>query len=253
MKLTMLESLINYSFFIIALAFSGFIIKDMFYTYRKWTMPYEIKSNTDRFFSYISLTIAIFALIWIIAYQLIEQANTLLINVFGEALAVTLTGLALFYFFIYLVIMSLGVISCHVDIDAILVTFTSDSEKRPSFYKRIITESDDFLYFESKENFRHWTAIRKEEIKQIERIFTKSWLDSFIIKTVDSHKKLSFLRNKYVIFVTPIILLVVVFFLLVYSSFFINNELIITLIIIILVPSIILFIIGNSLQKDFDS
>ena len=47
--------LIDFSFIILALAIIGYILKDAFYFYRKFTTPYELQSGEERMFSFISL------------------------------------------------------------------------------------------------------------------------------------------------------------------------------------------------------
>lgn len=86
------------------------------------------------------------------------------------------TWLSILFVYALFVTLILGIVSIFIDKKAILVGFIDPAiPSKP--YKRIIKETDYFIYFETLDNFRNWESIRKTEISSIKNIVTKSKIE----------------------------------------------------------------------------
>ncbi len=86
------------------------------------------------------------------------------------------------YLMTYLSIFMLGVIvqvfTQLINEQAVKVTLIEPKEEKK--YKKIISESSDFIYFETLDDFRKWEGIKKQDIKYLEKSTTKSNLSKRI-------------------------------------------------------------------------
>ena len=195
-----MAGLVDLSLIIIALAVAGFIFKEVFYFYRKFCTPYVDNSTGDNTFGYISIAVFIIGTCWVaIIYSGVLNPESIenffkplfqglqtfvdlrLISDTEMTAYVAKATLGLFLFswlsvlFIYALFITLilGIISIYMDKSAIQIDFV-DTEKPSQKYKRIIKESNDFIYFEILDNFRKWESVKKTEISTIKNIVTKS-------------------------------------------------------------------------------
>jgi hypothetical protein len=202
-----MADLIDISFIIVAFAIVGYILKDAFFFYRKSTIPYELQSGEERMFSYISLTLFISSVIWWAILTIIKNDPNMLYSLnpifeglqrlvemgvisldqFNSYISTTLIFLFSFtifsqiFIFAYTIAMTLGYIGFIIDSKAIKVTY-KNNVVIPRKFKRIIHESDEFIYVESLKDFRKWVAIKKEDIERINNIFTDSKFQEFFLK-----------------------------------------------------------------------
>ncbi len=65
-----MSSIIDFSTIIVALGILGFIFKNVFYKAREWNVPYELKNQEDRYFSYISTALLALSIFWIFLHWL---------------------------------------------------------------------------------------------------------------------------------------------------------------------------------------
>jgi len=198
--------LIDYSFILASLAIFGFVIKDIFNSYRKNTTPYDIMKPSEKFFSYISTALITIALGWLILIMLFSfsynsypkefyslgfslfnpfyefflsmvQTNIISEDEFVNLLKSCLAGFAymtifsLIYTFFYCIIGNIGLIYSFFETRSICVCFDNYVEKK---YRRIIYESSDFFYLECIDNFRNWQAIPKSKVINIKNILSDS-------------------------------------------------------------------------------
>jgi len=158
-------------------------------------------------FSYISLTLFISSVIWWAILTIIKNDPNMLYSLnpifeglqrlvemgvisldqFNSYISTTLIFLFSFtifsqiFIFAYTIAMTLGYIGFIIDSKAIKVTY-KNNVVIPRKFKRIIHESDEFIYVESLKDFRKWVAIKKEDIERINNIFTDSKFQEFFLK-----------------------------------------------------------------------
>ena len=203
-----MSSIIDFSTIIVALAILGFIFKNVFYKAREWNVPYELKSQEDRYFSYISTALLALSIFWIFFVLVIVKDEKFIdgLNSFTEILdkivefgilpqeqillyfkqvmlfAIFLSLFSPLYLMTYSSIFILGAImqvfTQLINEQAVKVTLIEPKEEKK--YKKIISESSDFIYFEILEDFRKWEGVKKQDIKCLERSTTKSNLSKRI-------------------------------------------------------------------------
>jgi len=260
-------NLIDYSIIVIGLAIFGFLIRDNFYLYRKYCKPYELKNSTDNLFSNISLAIFIIACC-LITINMFILPNPELLHIFEPTLTdfetlvehgiitqselfayistIIFYGKILIIFsYIYVIVifitMVVGLIAVYIDLKGVKVFFNGPENSKE--YKRIICESNDFVYLEKFENFREWEAIKKSDILKIESIETKSRFDRYIIKKfsdfINKHSAIGDPKKRlYLIFIFLSVYLI--------SVFLIGFGVIFQILsIIIIIPMIILLVISR--------
>lgn len=198
--------LVDYSFLLLSLAIFGYVIKDIFNYYRKYSTPYDIMKPSEKFFSYISSALTVIAFGWIIFGFLLlllsyfspefvgyftdsvfgpfdesfsnmknlnlissEEYVTIMSSIFSGIFYLTMFSF-IYIFFFGLIAVS-GIISSFFEKKAICVYY-EDGEKEN--FRRIIHESPDFFYVEKVNNFKKWLAIPKLKISKIENVFINS-------------------------------------------------------------------------------
>jgi hypothetical protein len=190
-----MSDLIDFSFVIIALAILGFIIKDSFYSYQRYNLPYELRDESERLFVNIAIGLWFISLGWIVLatiifpspelvkaifYPFAEQLNNLVISGYLDQSTITesiknfvvygnlLTIASMLFLVIITISMLAGAISTTIQYRFITVSFINEEPKK---FRRIIKESDDFFYFESLNDFRKWKAIPKKDIMSIKNTY----------------------------------------------------------------------------------
>jgi len=198
-----MADLIDLSLIIIALAVGGYIFKEVFYFYRIFCRPYDDNNTGDNSFGYIAIAILIIGTCWLL-FLFSGVSNPEFLNGFFKPLLeglqkfidlgfaseaeitayISKTILILYVFtwlsvlFVYalFVTLILGIISIFIDKKAVQVEFI-DTYSVPKQYKRIIKETDSFIYFENLDDFRNWESVRKSEISSIKSVSTKSKIE----------------------------------------------------------------------------
>jgi hypothetical protein len=269
-----MADLIDYGIIIIILAVMGYALKDAFYFYRKFSIPYEVKDQGDQLYGYISLALLILFVCLGLFAQVLKSNPDMAISFFTpffQGLESITSGIGMsntevssyfanilisFYLFNWFVVffalaigiaMILGLISIYLDTIAIEVQFI-DSKQPPKVYKRIIVESDYFFYFEIIEDFRNWESVRKNEILTIKRIFTKSKFDKILLSAIPgivNHPFWGNKKNRGYVLISLMGLIMIVTFL----SNFIKNPLLMILFIMVFVPTFILVIVDSAISK----
>jgi|GEM_PF-4901566 len=275
-----MSDLIDISFIIIAIAIIGFIAKDSFYLSRRSNVPYELRDESEKLFSNITIGILIISVCWMLIITLVlpipDLANALVRPIFDQMVKLANTGIIspemvnetiknIIIFGNFLSIASLifiglifvstiaGIIAMYMDKRAILVTLTNNRESLK--FLRIIKESEDYFYFQSLKNFRQWEAIPKTEVLRIKNIniTEKSGLNKWIADNCsnffEKHDTIKYWfgddkRRRYEI--VGLLLLILIFTLI--PS--INQNIIVKIgFIVIFVPAIILLFIDTVLSK----
>lgn len=275
-----MSDLVDISFIIIAIAIIGFIARDSFYLSRRSNVPYELRDESEKLFSNITIGLFIISVCWVIIVTFIlpipELANTLikpiidqLVNLANARIITpqnvdeTIKNIIIYgnflsiasIIFILLIFMSTiaGIIAMYMDPRGILVTLNNNDE--PKRFRRIIKESDDYFYFQSLKNFRQWEAIPKHEVLRIKNINTSEeslvnkWIADNCLNFFNKHDKIKYFfgndnRRRYVIVALLFIILIITLISQV-------NQNVIAKIgsVVILVPIIILLLIDMALYK----
>jgi hypothetical protein len=276
-----MSDLVDISFIIIAIAIIGFIAKDSFYLSRRSNLPYELRDESEKLFSNITIGLFIISVCWMLIVSFIlpipDLANALVRPIFDQMVKLANAGIissqsvdesiknviiwgnflsVASIFFIVLIFVSTiaGIIAMYMDKRGILVTPKDGSENKK--FRRIIKESDDYFYFQSLNNFRQWEAIPKAEVSRIKNIniseesIVNKWIADNCSKFFEKHAKIKYYlgddkRRRNIIVG---LLLVILFITLVVPSV---NQNVITRIgfIVIFVPVIILLLIDTALYK----
>lgn len=204
-----MSDLVDISFVIIAIALLGFIAKDSFYASRRINVPYELRDESERLFSHVTIGLFIVCICWMaiitfiipipdlaraIIYPIIDQFSNLSIAgviseedlnkafntiiIYGNLLTIASIVFVLLIF----VSTIAGIVATLTDKRAISVSFGNSTE--PKRYRRILKESEDFFYFQSLSNFRQWEGIPKDMITGIKniRLPEKSIVNQWIFK-----------------------------------------------------------------------
>jgi len=263
-----MADLIDFGFLIISLAVIGYILKDAFFFYRKYTTPYELQKGEDRIFSYISIAILVISFVWLGILVILKNEPGYLQNIqpilegFQTILDMKLISaeqisISLFYFisFLYLftilaffIALVLGIAFVYIDRNAISVTLSENSDTGKEF-KRIICESEDFVYVESLDNFRNWEAIRKDEIKKINNIIVDSRAEKFFIQHFGATFRNNAILNNRFYRAIIILGLLIIFLLIVLFSNFISTTVVRILLVMLLIPITILFLMHSILER----
>jgi hypothetical protein len=173
----LISSGIIYSIILIGLAFSGFIISHMFSLGQHAGIPNPYKSDLEVFFHHVSVgLLGIAILILILAFPLIkfvqasgetflelgildQDSATSFIKIFA-----VLVYFSMGYLILFGVIFYCGVFARFGNAIWIEVEFTDNTKKK---FNRYICESDDYYYFEDKDQFRLWEGIKKSDVIRI--------------------------------------------------------------------------------------
>lgn len=263
-----MADLIDFSFLIISLAIVGYILKDAFFFYRRYNTPYELQRGEDRIFSYISIAILVISFVWLgiltilIGEPGIIQSFQPFLDGFQKIIEMGLISEeqiapSLFYFISFLyfftifvqvfilaffIASALGIIFVYIDNKAICITFIGNPQIQRKF-KRIICESEDFLYVESIDNFRNWEAIRKDSIQNITNISTHSRFQKFVkVHYENKLSKIPILNNRKYRAIIITILLIAILIIATLGPW-ISSRIIRVTLVILLIPIIILFLI----------
>lgn len=191
----MFPELQDYGIILLCAALFGFIILEIYNTGRDLGIPNFYKSHVEQIFHYISVAILVFSYSLVAIYVLLTFSNQE--NVFTNIVKVFFTSLershelgiistesygtilkfliystmfAFYYTIFYVIVLILGIFSRY---NSMLRTYVYlKGKNEPSKFVRLITETDDFFFFEKEEVFRLnlWEAIRKEDIVRIETI-----------------------------------------------------------------------------------
>lgn len=182
----MFDILANLGFIIIILALFGFIIKDAFNWEFNLKPPTMYKSYLSTIFHYTSIAIFVISIVIIFVilflsapnqdnllskflYLIIDIIQKLEINGLLETgfTASLLNKLAIaflpafFYFGIITVTIILGRCFRFFNENWVKVEFKNNIIKR---YPKIVSDDEQFFYFEQPDNPSYWEAIRKEDI-----------------------------------------------------------------------------------------
>jgi hypothetical protein len=278
-----MADLIDLSFLIILLAIMGFMVKDTFYFSRKISIPYELRDKDDKLFANVSIAILILsATFFCISYYYIANPDAIvnLLKSFVDGLermvgsgAVSensandilekvflglyfLVWATLIYLIGFLIVFVIGVAAIFFDNNAVEITFNKKLNEETELkltYRRIISESSEFLYVENLKDFRIYEGLKKCDIAKITKTYTKTRIDIFIqelcVKIFSENSEIAlFLLNKRYRGALIIVLLFVVM-ILVYLSTYIGVSSNIFLIYFIgIIPVIILMFIDNALR-----
>lgn len=168
---------ILYSIILIGFAIFGFILYDIMKTGQHAGIPNPYKTDIDFFFHYVStglLGISIFILILVIPLNgfVVRSFDVFLQQaIFDEATLLDIAKLlaigaylSMGYIIFYMSIFLIGVYFRFTNGIWVKVEFNGDENKT---FNRFICESDDFYFFEDKENFRLWEGRKKTDIKRM--------------------------------------------------------------------------------------
>lgn len=265
-----MPQLLDYSLILISLAILGFILKDNFYKYR--VVPYELKTSTDKYFSYISLSLFVTSYFWFFIMILLSGDSELVspllenLNKFEMLIEagiiseveliesikdfvlfyIAFTFFSIFFILIYSITSFLGLINLFFDVQGIEVSFKDKNQNR--IYRRIIAESNDFYYLETIDDFRNWEAVKKEDVLCIKNIIAKSKFDRIVInssKDFDVNHPFLFSNSKQIVLATFFVFLVIGFIITLIPNIKIFEYLFILSTFMVL----ILMLINNSLKK----
>ncbi|MDP3396404.1 MAG: hypothetical protein Q8S57_07050 [Methanoregula sp.] len=274
-----MSDLIDISFVIIAIAILGFIIKDSFYLYRRANLPYELRDESEKLFSNITIGLWLISFFWLILAtnaNLVKYLIRPILDHFAtlvslgilhqSALDDAINNLIIYgnlltigsFIFILLISVSMviGIVWMFFDKRYILVTY--ENGDAPQKFRRIIKESDVFFYFESFKNFRKWKAVPKKNISEIKNILLDEtefgWYGIIATHCTNFFNKHSLVkscigdsnRRKWII----VILLVIVFIVITFSHP--QENLLISIVFwIALIIMCILVLIHESFSKDY--
>jgi hypothetical protein len=193
----MLENLINASIIFIFLVVLGFLVSDIFRMGRYFGIPSISKTDTERVLDYASTAIFFLMLFFIILVMILDPQrqnfisnsitpfftvilNFLDQNFISQNIVLSYIGL-LFWFsviflFVYIVVFSTGFLIRFIDENYIEVTFSDDSKTK---FRSILSETDEFIFFEGLTTWFRWEAIRKEKIQSMKSVRGKSYADKY--------------------------------------------------------------------------
>lgn len=276
-----MSDLVDISFIIIAIAVIGFIAKDAFYLSRRTNVPYELRDESEKLFSHITIGLFIISFCWMLIISFIlpipDLANALIKPIFDQMEKLAIGGIitpesaneaiknfiifgnflsvaSIIFIVLIFVSMMAGIIAMYMDKRAILVTLTNGRD--PQRFRRIIKESEDYFYFESLKNFRQWEAIPKNEVSRIKNInvsdesVVNKWIAANCSKFFEEHAIIKKWfgddkRRRYII--TGLLLLLLLIALLVPNMN--ENVYARTGVIVIFVPAFILLLIDTALSE----
>jgi hypothetical protein len=241
----MIFDFLSYGFLFIILAIFGFVIKDIVNLSQYWNFPDDYKSDTERFFNYISTAILIIAFATVlltpsftskepgVAYNFLNVTANTITNLHQmnyisnetysgiiEDFSLSLVGIIIFswvYIFIYVIAFSYGLILRYSKAYGVSVVLKSNPET-PEIFRELIRESDEFFFFEKDSGINLWTAIKKEDIIRMEMVDLPTRSNKILMKIGN---KIFSKYPQYGYLNTPITLFLVFFVIIgLYSLFF---------------------------------
>ncbi len=265
-----MTNLIDYSLIVIAIAFFGFALKESFYLHRRLNCPLTSLDRAEEVLSHISVAVLVISFLWIsIIHVILPLPNwpdfikpffdgiiqLIDLDVIDENEFVgqfynftyylyLFTWFAYIYLGLYLVTMVFGIAARYFDVVGIMVTFKDDLAN-PIEYKRIIGETEGFVFLESFEQFREWMAIPKETISRIERVETKSVFERWILRHSDGIQKIPHIgdaKQRAVI----ILILLLIMLLIVGLSTVVPRDITWILSMIVVIPIIVLVLLHSA-------
>lgn len=175
----MFSELQDFGLIIIFLSAFGFIVVDAFRIGRYWGIPDLYRSNIERIFHYLSIAIlAIIGVIFVFTFLIAKYPSDFIVrnvSIFFLKLGltdenyITLFSLSFMYLFFYSIAFLLGMGFSYLRAIWIDVSFLEKGEVKTKTFAGLITESNDFYFFEKEDNML-WEAIRKNDIIRMERI-----------------------------------------------------------------------------------
>ncbi len=270
-----MSSIFDYSLALVGLAIFGYTLEDTFYYHRKGTKPYKVTNSLDRNFSYVTQALMIISYFWIFFIPISQNPdinsginsflevfingieNFIEVGFLSEEEVINyvknillslyiFTPFAIFYLSIQSLTLFLGLAFMLLDSNAILVTFV-DNEIEPKEYKRIITETNDFFYFEKINDFRNWEALRKDRVQNVQNIYSKSKFDTIILHYFNKLDKKRSYVHKNLKYATIILYL---FLLAITAILMFEDVVLLRKILLYIIPvAVILFLVVNALNK----
>ncbi len=197
----------DFGSFILVLAVIGFLVKDAFYSPRRWLFhePYDYKDSTEKIYSNVSFAVLLVCVAWMLfawyvqwnqtqfenflislgdVLQKMIDSGALTDNSVLESSKQILRGMFLLgfftavYFIAFIMIATAGIYYELMDRKAISITLNTNQVK--VIYRRILFESSDFIYLQNKDDLKRWVAIKKEDISIIESTVTDSRLQTSV-------------------------------------------------------------------------
>jgi len=197
---------LNFGFLFIVLALFGFVVKDIVNLSQYWNFPDDYKSDTERFFNYISTALLIIAFATILLSPFIISKDPNIVNNFLNATSTSVNtlhdsqyisdetyagiiqntslailGVVIFsylYIFIYLIAFFFGVLLRYTKAYGVNVFLKSDPNS-PVPFRELIRESEQFFFFEKMGGLNMWVAIRKEDVVRMDMITSPSRAENF--------------------------------------------------------------------------
>lgn len=216
----MIPDLQDYGIIFLSIAIFGFIVLDIYKTGQGLGIPFYFKSNLEKIFHYISVTVLLFSFSLVIINMLLITApnqDNFFINFiksffdvfqrsheFGfisdESYIIILKFFAFSNFFavnyiiLYFILLVLGIFSRY---NSMLRTNVYLKEKTvPLRFVKLITETEDFFFFEKEEKINLWEAIRRENIDRIETITSSTKFEIIFTNLIKSIQNYFHNRNR---------------------------------------------------------
>jgi hypothetical protein len=192
----MFPELQDYGIIFLCVALFGFIILDIYKTGRDLGIPNFYKSHIEQFFHYISVAILVFSYSLVaISFILLTAPNqenvfTNIVKIFftfferSHELGIISTEsyeailkffiysafFSIYYLIFYSIVLILGLFSRYNS--RLRTNVYLKGKNEPIKFVGLITETDDFFFFEKEEGFQLnlWKAIRKDDIACVETI-----------------------------------------------------------------------------------
>ncbi|MEN6442956.1 MAG: hypothetical protein ABFC71_04300 [Methanoregula sp.] len=193
-----LEGILDASVIFIFLVILGFIVSSIFRTGRYFGISSIPKTDNERLLEYVSTAIFFLVIFFIFLIMMLNAQSsnfiTDFITPFFLAFVVTLGKfsisqdtvtaylallfwISVIFMFVYIVIFSIGRFIMSFDENYIEVTFIDTKDT----YRSVLSETDDFIFFETIKKPFLWVAIRKENIKSMKSIRGKSLFNEFLV------------------------------------------------------------------------
>lgn len=197
----------DFGSFILVLAVIGFLVKDAFYSPRRWLFhePYDYKDSTEKIYSNVSFVVLLVSIAWMLFAWYVDRNQTQFENFlisFGDILQKMidsgvltdnsvlelskqiLRGMFLLSFFtaVYLIVfVTIAIAGIYYELmDRKTVSITLNTNQVKVIYRRILFESSDFIYLQKKDELKGWVAIKKEDISIIESTVPDSRLQTIL-------------------------------------------------------------------------
>lgn len=189
----MIPDLQDYGIIFLSIAIFGFIVLDIYKTGQGLGIPFYFRTHLEKIFHYISVAVLLFSFSLVFMSLILTAPNqenifTNIVKAFfatfqrshelgiisDESYIVILKVFAFSAFFafnyiiLYFILLALGIFSRFNSMLRTNVYLKGKNE--PIRFVNLITETNDFFFFEKEEGINLWEAIRRENIERIETI-----------------------------------------------------------------------------------